>query len=115
MWCSMCQFIRQKRNSTIGFSVIVRVFFRKSGISPDSPQCWQVPTKYESQLAKKQWKFTMRMKIGLPEVMAAAKTAAWKVTMRRLNHIDLRASSGWSANTADSHSWLRTSSDNPQR
>ena len=52
---------------------------------------------------------------GLPEVMAAAKTAAWKVTMRRLNHIDLRASSGWSANTADSHSWLRTSSDNPQR
>ena len=47
--------------------------------------------------------------------MAAAKTAAWKAMMRRLNHIDLRASSGWSANTADSHSWLRTSSDSPQK
>ena len=106
MWCSICQFICQYKNSSTGFIITVRVDLRKSESLSFSPQCWVNPVKYEAQLAMKTGKEIISGSIHKLEVSAITNKLPWKDN-RNLDHIiDLWCSLGLSVWSDCSHSWL---------
>src|SRR5210317_494648 len=109
IWCSVCQFMCQYKNSTKAGSRMERVLFRKSDVASIRPQCWGRDTKYASQLPMKLGMERITGRTQSPDQRETQRMPKWKPSNIRDHCIDLRCCAGWSLRIAVSHSLNETS------